>query len=169
MIHDDILDFLRDAQFRVAELSAEIDELEANGESEVPKFKHNQRIQLFTFMEILYEINWPISNGYNHLVSTDTVPVYVAGWTEDDIQDEMMHLREVTGMTEQPSISFTPFWTEVINIINPSAPSGGLNITGNPGQYIQISVSGFPVAVDIDPYGGMRPNETIDDYFNGRL
>lgn len=171
MIHDEILNFLRDAQFRIGELTEEIDELYNIGEIESPKTKHRLRLELLTFMEILYEINWTIDGtSYNHVVSHPEEE-YVSPWTEQMILDEIEYLRIHCGMTEQPLMTFVPFYTEIVNtIINETTgnPGGGIDVEGIHRQMLMFDLSGNLAAIDVDPYGGAKPNETIDDYFSGR-
>lgn len=168
MIHDDILGFLRDAQFRIAELTYQINDLLIEGEIESPKDKNKIRIELMEFVEVLYEINWNTFTGYNLLVTTDTVPIYYNGWTQDNITKEMQYLRSKSGMVDLPLLSFGPYWTEVVNIVTGLSQGVGIDLTGDFGQFLMFSISGQPVAVDIDPYAGMLPNETIANYFLGR-
>lgn len=172
MIHDEILNFLRDAQFRIGELTEEIDELYNIGEIESPKTKHRLRLELLTFMEILYEINWTIDGtSYNHIL-THPDPVYVSPWTEQMILDEMEYLRIHCGMSEQPLMTFVPFYTEIVNNIvssQTSSPGGGIDVEGTNKQMLMFNIANELVAIDVDPYAGMKANETINDYFSGRL
>lgn len=173
-IHTDILAFLRDAQYRIGELTFQINDELIIGEIESPKRKHKLRIELLAFIEVLYEINWGIKNGYNLILTTDNPIVYATGWTEDIITAEMQYLRSKAGMVDLPLMSFGPYWTDVINVITPlpGGPSGigtGLNITGTFGQFIMFDLSNTAIAIDIDNYAGMLLNETINEYFAGRL
>lgn len=171
MIHTEILNFLRDAQFRIGELTEEIDELYNIGEIESPKVKHRLRLELLTFMEVLYEINWTIDGtSYNHIVSHPGEE-YIAPWTEQMILDEIEYLRIHCGMSEQPLMTFVPFFTEIVNeVVNAdnNFPGGGVTITGTNRQMLMFNSSNELFSTDIDPYGGMKPNETINEYFSGR-
>lgn len=173
MIHDKILDFLRDAQFRIGELTEEIDELYNIGEIESPKDKHRLRLELLTFMEILYEINWKLDGtSYNHVLTHPSPAVYVAPWTEQMILGEIEYLRIRCGMSEQPLMTFVPFYTEIVNNIiteQTSTIGGGITVQGVHKQILMFNLSNELVAVDLDSYAGMKPNETINDYFSGRL
>lgn len=171
-IHTEILEFLRDAQFRVGELTEEIDELYNQGEIESPKTKHGHRVELLMFMEILYEVGYTLNGtNYNHVVSHPEEE-YISPWTEQMILDEMEYLRIHCGMSEQPLMTFVPFYIDIINVITPLPSPGnsgsGINVTGTQGQMLMFDVSGNLMAIDVDPYGGMKPNETITDYFQGR-
>jgi hypothetical protein len=172
-IKEHIINFLRDAQYRIGELTAEIDALYNIGEIELPSQKHHIRLQLMMFMEMLYEVNYPIlGDDFNHIVSDiENNPVYSLPWTEQKLLDEIEYLRVYSGMAEMPLMSFVPFWTEVINITeSPSQQSGGggINVTGNPGQMLKFNASSVLVAIDVDRWAGMRPFETINSYFAGR-
>lgn len=172
MIHTEILNFLRDAQFRIGELTEEIDELYNIGEIESPKAKHRLRLELLTFMEILYEINWTIEGtSYNHVLTNTDPVVYVAPWTEQMILDEIERLRIRCGMSEQPLMTFVPFYTEIVKLVESSTPGGdggGIDVEGTFRQMLMFDASGNLFAIDVDPYAGMKPSETITDYFQGR-
>jgi len=173
MIHDDILAFLRDAQYRVAELTGEINTLLMKGEIESPAALHGLRLELMAFIELLYEVSYGIYNGYNHVLSTDDVPVYNKGFSEEWITHEMQYLRSHTGMSNLPLIQFGPYWTDVVNIITPATSGGGstggsINIPGTYGQFLMYDISNQLVAIDLDEWAGMLPTETITDYFAGR-
>lgn len=178
MIHTEIYNFLRDAQHRIGELTEEIDKDYNIGEIESPKSKHKHRLELMAFMEVLYEINWPIEEtSYNHVVS-HTDDTYYGGWTEQKILDEIEYLRVHCMMVEKPFMTFVPFYTEFVEISEQS--SGNVNViggnntigvpaTGNYRQIVMYNASGLPIAIDPSPYGGMEPNETITAYFEGRI
>lgn len=167
-IFEHILNFLRDAQFRIGELTEQIDELYNIGEIESPKKKHRLRLELMAFMEILYEINWSLeAENFNHVVSYPD-EVYVSPWTRQMILDEIEYLRIHCGMSEKPLMTFVPFYTEIVEGDTEAPSAGGTTITGIPGQIVIIGSSGQAEATDADRYAGMRPNETITQYFQGR-
>lgn len=176
MIHTKIYEFLRDAQHRIGELTEEIDKDYNIGEIDSPKKRHKHRLELMAFMEVLYEINWPIEGtSYNHIISHED-DTYYGEWTEQKILDEIEYLRVHCLMDEKPFMTFVPFYTEFVEISEQDAGNviGGDNVVGVPanGNYKQIVMynsSGQPIAIDPSPYGGMEPNETITAYFEGRI
>jgi hypothetical protein len=173
MIHDDILDFLRDAQYRIGELTSEIDSDLNIGEIELPATKHQMRLELMTFMRVLYDINHAFTDdNYTFILNKVTPVTYNSSWTELMILSEIEYLRVYTGMSEMPLISFPPYWTEVINeesisTGNEGNPSVSFPV-GTEGQMLMYNSGGNIGAVDISPYGGMIDNETITAYFAGR-
>lgn len=171
-IHTDILAFLRDAQYRVAELTSEINEGLEIGEIQSPKSKHRLRLELSMFIEVLYEINWGFTNGYNLILTNEDPVVYMTGWNLNLLNHEMQYLRNKAGMVNMPLISFGPYWTDVVNIStgqNNPPINGGLNVIGVYKQFPMFNISNQLVAVDVDEYAGMLLNETITDYFSGRV
>ena len=102
-LDDIVLAFLRDAQFRVAELSVLIDK----GRRNLNNIKDPERLraELLQFIPIVYETVQNIADDeYNHL----------SGWTDREIISEIEYLRNFTGMNEFPSLQFTPYVTEIL-------------------------------------------------------
>jgi hypothetical protein len=161
--------FLRDAQYRVGQLTAEIDTIEDNGSYQYRE-KRRQRLELTTFMDVLYEGKWYITSGYNHIQygggGTDENT-----WTEREIIQEIEHLRYYTEMNEVPFINFTAHYPQIVNFITGAGGSG--SVTGVPaglyGMSIFYNASAQAYADYIDPYGGMYTAESISSYFNGRI
>src|SRR5690606_22625461 len=141
------------------------------GEIESPKIKHRHRLELLTFMEILYEINWTIDGtSYNHVL-THPDPVYISPWTEQMILDEIEYLRIHCGMSEQPLMTFVPFYTEIVNNISQSqgsSPGDGITLEGTYRQMLMFDISNTLAVIDVSEYGGAKPTETINEYFSGR-
>lgn len=165
-IHDYIADFLRDAQYRVGKLTAEIDALADDG-GYLYEEKINHRLWLTAFMDIVYEGRWLISDGYNHIQYV-SVPVEDS-WTEREIIQEIQYLRYYTNMNEIPYINFTGHYPQIVLAITGSSQSGSEFPAGNPGDSIFYNANKSPYAENIDPYGGIYTNESITSYFTGRL
>jgi hypothetical protein len=165
-----ISNFLRDAQYRIAVLSTEILSLK-NGGSYLHKKLYEQRESLILFMNILYEGNWYISDGYNHIV----IGSDAGEWTEREIISEIEYLRYYTHMNEAPSINFTAHYPQIVSQIgtgNSGSGDGGSGVsfpTGNPGDSIFYNALGLPYADSISSYGGMDSGQSINSYFSGRL
>jgi hypothetical protein len=145
------------------------------GELESPKDLHRLRLELTTFIELLYEVSWGIYDGYNMVLTVDAPYVFNEGFSEEWLTHEMEYLRFKSGMVDLPLIQFGPYYTDVVHLITPGTSggggggtSGGINVIGSYGQFIMFDISNLPVAVDIDEWAGALPNETITDYFAGR-
>lgn len=165
-IDDYINNFLRDAQYRIGVLSSEIDALEDEGSYQY-KLKSRQRLELGTFMDIVYEGKWYItSSGYNHIQYTTSMGEKAA-WTQKEVTQEIEHLRYYTEMNEVPFITFTAHYPQIINGSGVGSSAMGFP-AGNYGQVIFYNALGVPYADDVDEYGGMYTNESINSYFSGR-
>ncbi len=164
-IHDYIAEFLKDAQYRVGKLTAEIDALSDDG-GYLYDTKKEHRLWLTTFMDILYEGRWLILDGYNHVQYVDTPTEDF--WTEREIIQEIQYLRYHTNMNEVPYINFTGHYPQIVSTITGSSQSGSGFPAGLPGDMLFYNLSGGVYADSVDSTGGMYENETIDSYFTGR-
>jgi hypothetical protein len=169
-IADHINNFLRDAQYRIGELSVKIDEIGDDG-SYLYKEMFDQRLQLTLFMDVVYEGKWYITeSGYNHIQYTeesDTTDM----WTEREVIQEIQHLRYYTAMNEMPFINFTAHYPQIVNPIGSGGSGSGNNSlpAGQFGQFMGFNAIGNPEAQDFDEWGGHIDGESITSYFSGRL
>lgn len=167
LLSQTISDFLRDAQYKVGLLSTEIDAVEDKGSYQY-QLKVKQRLELTTFMDVVYEGKWYIISGYNHIQYTLAMGD-AAMWSEKEVIQEIEHLRYYTNMNEVPFITFTAHYPQIVNSIGSGGSGSGAGFpAGLPGQTIFFDASKIPYADDIDPYGGMNDSETITSYFSGR-
>ena len=167
-INEYIDSFLRDAQYRIATLSVEIDSLEDKGSYQYREL-FNKRLELSTFMDIVYEGKWYIIDGYNHIQYTESADQEET-WTEKEVIQEIEYLRYYTEMNEVPFITFTAHYPQIVNSIGSGGSGSGTDFpAGLPGQTIFYNASSEPYADWIDPYGGMYTGESINSYFSGRL
>lgn len=152
-IDDQINYFLRDASYRVAELTIEI-----NGKKNAAKKYKKEaelRAELTTFMDLLYDSVNTIKDDYT-LLKQD--------WPEREIIAEMEYLRDRSSMADIPYLTFTGYApsitvTNVAGGDTNTLPAGGLQ------EMITYDVSGNPVSVVFPDAGGMETSETIDEYF----
>ena len=153
-IDDQINAFLRDASYRVAELTIEIDEKKNTDK----KFKEEAelRAELTTFMDLLYDSINPIKDDYTFLKQS---------WPEREIIAEMEYLRGVSEMAEIPYITFTGYSPQVITQAGDDNVDSTMFPPGFVGQIMTYNISGDVVVVDFPSTGGMKIGETIDDYF----
>lgn len=169
-IHDYINDFLRDAQYRVATLSVEIDQIGDDGSYQYREL-FQKRLELTTFMDIVYEGKWYITNGgYNHIQYTTTSDTEDM-WTEREVIQEIEHLRYYTEMNEVPFVNFTAHYPQIVNLIGSGGSGSGSTSlpAGQFRQFMGFNATGYPEAQDIDEWGGHIDGESITSYFSGRL
>lgn len=165
-IHEHIDNFLRDGQYRVGQLSVELQTLDKEG-SYLYDAKFKQRLEITMLMSMLYEGRWYIQDGYNHVQYGDGDEQ----WTEREIISEIEHIRYYTNMNEMPFINFTAHYPQIAFYLGiPESPGSATPFPpGTSGQAIFYNSQGEPYAETIDSYAGMYDTETINDYFANRL
>ena len=116
-----VLEFLRDASWRIAELTLEMDNMESK---DIPQYKEKDRIrlELYLFMDVIYFGRNEIKDGYNYALQT---------FTEAELFAEMEYLRGMSGMNITPTFNFVPYYSQILNKIVEggveSIPSGVYN------------------------------------------
>jgi hypothetical protein len=164
-LDDYIANFLRDAQYKIAVLSVEMNEIADQGSYQY-KTLYKSREYISGFMAILYEGKWLINSGYNHM----QVGEEEMTWTEREIKEEIDYLRYYYSMNEVPYVTFTAHYPKIVSIINGGGSGSGTSLpAGQYGQLMGFSQSGVAQAEDIDEWAGHLDGETITSYFNGRL
>ena len=147
--------FLADAQYRIAELSIEMNQLKDDRQPYERQAKI--RANLILWMDLLYESRDCIYEGYN----------YLGEWTDEEIQAECEYLRNISGMAEIPAFSFAGYSSTIkANIVGatpdaqfPFGTAGNILVYENDGS--------IPVTKPFPEEGGMI--EEINDinlYFN---
>ena len=156
-INKEISDFLRDAQYRLALMTTEMDSLEDDGDIYYQTFKE-QRWELDFFYSLLLDTQQSIEGAYNWLETAE--------WTEKDILNEIHYLRNKYEMNGLPVLNYQSSIHQIINIISegdvgniPSPVGNGDILIGNGGQWVVGSLS---------DYAGMLNTETLTNYFSGR-
>lgn len=161
-----ISDFLRDAQYRVSELTIKIDEKKDEGEED-PNFilLKAKRKALIDFMELVYDpFHLFIDDEYNFLKAA-------TAWTDREISAEIEYLREYTDMTRIPYGVFTGYYPTILVSLLGNNVNAGENAVFPEGDYLDIlryNVNGELEAIPFPQYTGMG-NLSINDYFAGRL
>ena len=161
-----ISDFLRDAQYRVSQLTIEIDEKRDEGE-ENPNFiiRKAKRKALIDFMELVYDpLHFFIDDGYNFLKAEEE-------WTDHEIAAEIEYLREYTNMTRIPYGVFSGYYPTILVSILGTNINAGNDAVFPEGDYLDIlryNSNGELEAVPFPQYTGVG-NLSINDYFSGRL
>jgi hypothetical protein len=168
-LNDHIANFLRDAQYKIAEISVKMNEIEDQGSYQYREL-HKSRRDLTRFMNSLYEGKWLIQSGYNHMQIGE--PGEGKTWTEREVIEEIQHLRYYNKMNEVPYITFTARYPKIVSIINGGGPGSG-NVGNLPsgvfGQLMGFNGAGQPEPQTISPWGGHIDGESITAYFSGRL
>lgn len=147
-----VADFLRDAQFRIAEMGVEMDAL---SDFNSPRYieLEGYRQELYQFMDVVYVGNWSIIDGYNFL-----------DWDDYDIQAEMEYLRNRTAMITSPFTTFVGNYPEIVEGITGNSLATGLPVGVNQ-QYVGYDVNGNPIAVDFPELAGAIDTDTALTFF----
>lgn len=167
-----IANFLRDSQYRIAQLSCDMDNISDEGSYKYQEL-YQKRLQLSVFMDVCYEGNWRIiGDDFNYIQYVDEAHTdQRCFWTEKEVLSEIDYLRYYTQMNEYPWITFTGHYPLILassSSVSGGSGSGGSLPQGLYGQMIVYNLSNIPVAVDVDEYGGMLDGEPISSYFSGR-
>ena len=152
-IDETINNFLRDAQYRIAELSVSIEEKRKEG------YSHDDelwlRSQLILWMDMIYDPRGGIYDGYNYLES----------WTDREIQAECEYLRKLSGMAHMPLLTFAGYSPQIRQIITGDSGSATFPYGNINDILVYTSAGNTPVATPFPQIGGMT-TETIAEYFN---
>ncbi len=164
-----IAEFLRDAQYRVGELTQQMIELRDEGSFRYEEL-YNQRKALWHFFKIVYDNYTDFEeSGYNFLRCSHSTAY--PEWTDREIIAEIDYLRAFARMATLPYLAFTGYYPEIVGtILGDGFNFGGDGWTPPEGDYLEVlryDVSGNLVPVPWPDYAGMR-SMTIDDYFAGR-
>lgn len=168
-INQYVAEFLRDAQYRVGELTQEMIELRDEGSLHYEDM-YNQRRAIWKFLQIVYD-NYTLftDNGYNFLGCD--LSTKFPQWTNREIIAEIDYLRVYGRMAQLPYLAFTGYYPEIVgSILGDGFNFGGDGWTPPTGDYLEIlryDVSGNLIPVTWPDYSGMR-TLTIDEYFTGR-
>lgn len=153
-IDEIIANFLRDAQYRVAELAVVINDKKKEGYN----YEEEEwlRAQLILWMDLLYDPRADIYEGYN----------FLEDWTDREIQAECEYLRKLTGMGDIPWLTFAGYSPQIRQEILGDSSGGASFPFGNVGDILIYEVAGnIPVPRPFPDVGGMV-GETIAEYFN---
>lgn len=150
-IEQKISDFLRDAQYRMAEIANRMEEKD-DYDNEFEELEE-QRLSLYLFMDCIYIGNWSIrGGGYNHLF-----------WDDYDIEHEMEYLRNYCGMVTSPYITFVGNYPTIVASVG--ASSGSSIPNGAPSEYIYYDAAGNPITAPFPVFAGATDSDTVETYF----
>lgn len=153
MIDQYISDFIRDAQFRIAELAVDMDGFDSF-ESKEYLDAEDKMNSLYNFMDVLYIGNWSILGGYNHI-----------DWDDYDIQSECERLRAYTSMVTSPYMTFVGNYPQIVSSITGSSTSDGLPF-GGANNFIFYNEAGDPETILFPTSVGNVDGESAADYFS---
>ena len=155
-IDQEISNFIRDAQYRIAEIGESLSNMKDEDSQEYANLK-DIREQLYLFMDCLYVSYQDIIDGYNFLD---------ADWTDYFIKQEMEYLRRESGMINSPFDTYLILYNEIV--IGGAVVEGGANLPiGTANQFVGYDASGNPVAQNFPTKVGMNTTETAAAYFSG--
>lgn len=157
-INKEISDFLRDAQYKLALMTAEMDSKEDDGDPYYIELKI-QRWELDYFYSILYETTMAMEGAYNWLD--------IAGWTEKDILNEIHHLRNKYKMNGLPVLDYATITNTIINYVGGEEGGAGVPPPVGDGD-ILIGTPGGWIVGSLSEYAGMIDTESLNTYFTGR-
>ena len=158
-INKEISDFLRDAQYKLALITIEMDEKDDDGDVYYQQLKE-QRWELDYFYSILYETTQAMIGTYNWLTA--------AGWTEKDIMNEIHYLRNKYQLNGLPVLNYASSVTQIVNYVSNGQVQGA--VVPPPvgaGDILVGSASGWLVG-SLSDYAGMIDTESLVTYFTGR-
>jgi hypothetical protein len=159
-IDKEISDFLRDAQWKLAKLTFEMDALEDDGDPYYQELKI-QRWELGEFYNILLETQQQMEGGFNWL--------YTAGWTDKDIINEIHYLRNKNQMNGVPVLNYQHVVHQVISLVQESGSGGsGLPTSNEAGNILVSTANGGWEETFLSDYVGMLNSESLNTYFAGR-
>ena len=125
-IQEHIAFFLRDAQYRFAELTDKKNSL-ISVESKQYKEIRSLRWQIYTFMSVVYESYYDIYE--------DDQSGFLNDWTDDEILAEIEYIRSISGISEAPYLEFVGLSQEIIQV---SQTGGSANIDASTTNNIAV-------------------------------
>ena len=156
-INKEISDFLRDAQYKLAQLTFQMDGNEDDGDVYYQELKE-ARWELDYFYSILLETSQQMEGGYNWLTTAE--------WTEKDILNEIHYLRSKHQMNGMPVLDYQHTTHQIISFINDGG-GGSLPTPTAPGLILVSTTTGWEEGT-LGDYVGMLDTESLDTYFTGR-
>jgi hypothetical protein len=174
-VNETVNDFLRDAQYRVAELTIEMDELDDAGNYLYVE-KEVLRHELLSWMDTIYWGRHNLVDGSTEQTPPDSSPYNFTAsgvsWTDNEIIQECHLLRNKANMNPVPFINWNNYNPELVSY--GGSPTTGNESTGAAfpigtlGQYLTYNISGQVVAQSWPIYAGALESEDIFDYFLDR-
>jgi len=152
-----ISNFLRDAQYRIGEISRIISASDQDLNDPDNLRLAASRDDLYRFMISLYNARYSfIDSAYRFL-----------DWTDEEILREIDYQRYWGGVNEIPYMTFVAYYPWIVNNV---IGNGGVSIgvpNGGLGQYLVYTDLNVIGAQDFPKRCGVNLGENIDDYFSG--
>lgn len=163
-VNKEISDFLRDAQYKLALITIEMDQLEDDGDVHYAKLKYD-RWELDYFFHILYETRQAIEGGFNWLDGAE--------WKDKEILNEIHYLRHKHRMNGSPILDYGTVTNKIVNVVqnevSTSPSDGSLPTPTGPNKILTSNASGGWEEGSFTKYVGMLDTESLNTYFTGRL
>lgn len=157
-INKEISDFLRDAQYKLALMTQEMDGNEDDGDVFYQTLKE-QRWELDYFYSILYETSMAMEGQYNWLDAAE--------WTEKDILNEIHYLRNKYEMNGLPVLDYASSVTTIVNYISEGGAGANVPLPVGIGDILVGGNNGWEVG-SFNEYAGMLDSESLNSYFATR-
>lgn len=154
-IDQKVSDFMRDAQWRVAEIGVELDNMESK---RTPEYKHLEfvRQELYLFMNQVYRGRHPIKDGYTYIYHN---------WSDIEVAKEIEYLRSWSGMNITPYYNFVSYYPHIKAQITGESNGTGLP-GGSPGDFYVVNNNFAVEAYPFPGFAGMIDTESAANYFN---
>lgn len=169
-VEEVVNDFIRDGQYKVAELTIEMDQLDDSGNYlyvEKEKLRH----ELLTWIDTLFWGRHELVESSQGSVNTDPYNYTASGnaWTDDEIIRECHKLRAKASLNPVPYISWNNYNPQIVSFAASGGSGGNVNFPpGTLGQYLAYDINGNVVAQSWPIYAGALESEDIFDYFLNR-
>ena len=158
-VNKQVSDFLRDAQWKLAKITAEMDSLEDDGDNLYQDLKHDRQ-ELDYFYSILLETQQEVEGDYNWLSTAE--------WTDKEILNEIHYLRNKHQMNGMPLLNYQHTIHQIIAFSGASGGSG-LPVSTSAGKILISTSGGGWEEGSLSDYVGMLDSESLNTYFAGRL
>lgn len=149
-------DFLRDGQYRFAELAVEMDQNRDNGDTYFNTLKFDL-FELGMFLNVLYESRIQIKDATNWTARD---------WTDKELLACIQYFRDKHAMNQVPFESFFMFQNYWSTRLSETVVGSGTGLpSGNPGDFLLYNSSGIPVPVPFFDFVGAGYSSPYQ-YFN---
>ncbi len=160
-INEHISDFLRDAQYRLAEITNELKLNVIDEDSFEYKQLNSHRKELWLFMRVIFYGSIPIYQSEKSGFLND--------WTDSEILEEIEYLRDKVGISEIPWVSYTGYQPLLINSIRGEGITEEVDPTivkGTEGQIPEYGENGQTLIPKNKPTSIGWTVADISEYFN---
>jgi len=150
-----MLNFIRDAQWRIAELAEDIYKFKEENKMFDVMEADGLRSELIFFLDLAFEPDYEVRNGINIIEGI---------MSRQQQMIEAQRLRERARMNDVPYLTWAGYTPQLIQKLT-SALGGNLPVGGED-QIITYDGNGTPIAITLSPDQGYDGAETIEQYFS---